>query len=146
VLDGVNVELASSSVRLGQLADEAVVVAYRNRSTHSGIERLGRQLAQVGVPVLGGVLLSRRTGLRGKLGGGEKRPRRSADTANHREDANAAGPLSRPDAAHPAEGSVSDGSPTGGPRIGQPTMVGTPPSGSASSGATSSRSASSRKN
>jgi len=69
VLDGVNVELPSSSVRLGQVADEAVVVAYRNRSTHAGLERLGRQLAQVGLPVLGGALLTRRTRLR--LRGGE---------------------------------------------------------------------------
>jgi capsular polysaccharide biosynthesis protein len=64
VLDGVNVELPSSSVRLGQVADEAVVVAYRNRSTHAALERLGRQLAQVGVPVLGGALLTRRKRLR----------------------------------------------------------------------------------
>jgi succinoglycan biosynthesis transport protein ExoP len=64
VLDGVNIELPSTSLRLGQLADEAVVVAYCNRSTHAGIERLGRQLAQVNTPVLGGILLTRRAGLR----------------------------------------------------------------------------------
>ncbi len=64
VLDGINVELPSSSVRLGRVADEAVVVAYRNRSTHAALARLGRQLAQVGVPVLGGALLTRRGGLR----------------------------------------------------------------------------------
>ncbi|HST46800.1 Wzz/FepE/Etk N-terminal domain-containing protein [Jatrophihabitans sp.] len=74
VLDGINVELPSSSVRLGQVADEAVVVAYRNRSTHAALERLGRQLAQVGVPVLGGALLTRRNRLRrrdGESGGGQ---------------------------------------------------------------------------
>ncbi|MBV9822065.1 MAG: hypothetical protein JO144_07435 [Actinobacteria bacterium] len=64
VLDGLNVELPSSSVRLGQVADEAIVVAYRNRSTHAELERLGRQLGQVGIPVLGGALLTRRAGLR----------------------------------------------------------------------------------
>ena len=69
VLDGMNVELQSTSLRLGQLADEAVVVAYRNRSTHAGIERLGRQLAQVNTTVLGGVLLTRRAGLRQRFRG-----------------------------------------------------------------------------
>ena len=64
VLDGINVELPSSSVRLGRVADEAVVVAYRNRSTHAALARLGRQLAQVGVPVLGGALLTHRGRLR----------------------------------------------------------------------------------
>jgi|GEM_PF-2767982 len=105
VLDGINVELPSSTVRLGRVADEAVVIAYRNRSTHAALARLGRQLSQVGVPVLGGALLTRRTRLRrrdGESGGGqhgagrtdqptgsyfESRPGRSAETdlpAEHR--------------------------------------------------------------
>jgi capsular polysaccharide biosynthesis protein len=67
VLDGVNMELPSTCLRLGQLADEAVVVAYRNRSTHAGIERLVRQLGQVNTDVLGGILLTRRRGLGGRF-------------------------------------------------------------------------------
>ncbi|MDQ1743287.1 MAG: hypothetical protein QOE23_1626 [Pseudonocardiales bacterium] len=141
VLDGMNVELASSSVRLGQLADEAVVVAYRNRSTHTAIERLGRQLAQVGVPVLGGVLLGRRGGLRGKLNrGGENPPRRAAAGPSHREatrSAQAAGPQTgnlpgtgTAQQDDPAFDAAGDSSSAGGPRIGQPTVVGSRPSGS----------------
>jgi capsular polysaccharide biosynthesis protein len=86
VLDGVNVELPSTAIRLGQIADQVVVVAYRNRSTHSEIERLARQLAQVGVTVVGGVLLSRRTGLHSRLHRHkDKGRRRSARGAGHRE-------------------------------------------------------------
>ena len=86
VLDGVNIELPSTSLRLGQLADEAVVVAYRNRSTHAGIERLARQLAQVNTAVLGGVLLTRRSGLGGRL-----RRRKSAAAARGPASASRAG-------------------------------------------------------
>jgi uncharacterized protein involved in exopolysaccharide biosynthesis/Mrp family chromosome partitioning ATPase len=75
VLDGVNIELPSTSLQLGQLADEAVVVAYKNRSTHSDVERLARQLAQVRATVLGGILLNRRSSVRLKL------RRRRADPA-----------------------------------------------------------------
>jgi capsular polysaccharide biosynthesis protein len=88
VLDGVNIELPSTSLRLGQIANEAIVVAYKNHSTHSDIERLARQLAQVSVTVLGGILLSRRSGLRGKLSRGRRdKPasRRSAGGAGHRD-------------------------------------------------------------
>jgi hypothetical protein len=63
VLDGINIELPSTSLRLGQLADEAVVVAYKNRTTHLGIQRVARHLAQVGTTVLGGILLSRKAGV-----------------------------------------------------------------------------------
>jgi hypothetical protein len=63
VLDGVNIELPSTSLRLGQLADEAVVVAYKNRTTHLGLQRVARHLAQVGTTVLGGILLSRKAGV-----------------------------------------------------------------------------------
>jgi succinoglycan biosynthesis transport protein ExoP len=88
VLDGVNIELPSTSLRLGQLADEAVVVAYKNRSTHSDIERLARHLAQVRATVLGGILLSRRSGVRLKLRGrpAEPAPRRSAARADRERD------------------------------------------------------------
>jgi capsular polysaccharide biosynthesis protein len=87
VLDGVNVELPSTSLRLGQIAEEAIVVAYKNFSTHAGIERLARQLAQVSVTVLGGLLLSRRARLRATLRrrGSNSAPRRSAGGAGHRE-------------------------------------------------------------
>jgi len=140
VLDGVNVELASSSVRLGQIADEAVVVAYRNRSTHTGIERLSRQLAQVGVPVLGGVLLSRRAGLRGKLSRGDGGSRRAATGASHRESTKGGQPVAEPrfgtdpetvDTPNAVPVATGDGDSvsTGGPRIGQPTVVGSRPAG-----------------
>ncbi|MEO6500937.1 MAG: hypothetical protein ABIQ09_03405, partial [Jatrophihabitantaceae bacterium] len=88
VLDGVNIELPSTSLRLGQIADEAVVVAYKGHSTHLEVERLARQLAQVSVTVLGGLLLSRRSGLSGKLRAGgraDRAPARSAGGAGHRE-------------------------------------------------------------
>ncbi|HEX8304634.1 MAG TPA: Wzz/FepE/Etk N-terminal domain-containing protein [Jatrophihabitans sp.] len=84
VLDGVNIELPSTSLRLAQLADEAVVVAYRNRSTHAGTERLARQLAQVNTTVLGGILLTRRSGLHSRFGlRGSAGARRAAPS--HRE-------------------------------------------------------------
>jgi hypothetical protein len=63
VLDGVNVELPSTSAQLAALTDEAVVVAYAGRTTHTEVERLIRQLAQVGTSVVGGVLLYRRNPL-----------------------------------------------------------------------------------
>lgn len=66
VLDGVNIELPSSSLRLGQLADEAVVVVHKNRTTNKDVSRLARHLAQVGNPVLGAVLLGKVSGLRGR--------------------------------------------------------------------------------
>jgi receptor protein-tyrosine kinase len=85
ILDGVNIELPSTSLRLGQVAEEAVVVAYRNHSTHAEIERLARQLAQVNTTVLGGVLLTRRSSLHARFGrpGTGTKTRRSA--ASHRE-------------------------------------------------------------
>ncbi len=87
VLDGVNIELPSTSLRLGQIADEAVVVAYRSHSTQSELERLARQLGQVSVTVLGGILLSRRSGLRGTLrrrGPADSTPAQPASGASHR--------------------------------------------------------------
>lgn len=85
VLDGVNIELPSTSLRLAQLADEAVVVAYRNRSTHAGIERLARQLAQVNTTVLGGILLTRRSGLRARFGRRRAAAAARRPAASHRE-------------------------------------------------------------
>jgi len=62
VLDGMNIELPSTSLRLGQIAHEAVVVAYKNRSRRSEIADLARHLEQVRATVLGGILFSRRSG------------------------------------------------------------------------------------
>jgi polysaccharide biosynthesis transport protein len=78
ILDGLNVELPSTSLQLGQLADEAVVVAYRNRSTHLEIEQLARHLAQVRATVLGGILLSRRSRVRLRRRRADPVARRSA--------------------------------------------------------------------
>ncbi|MDQ1722305.1 MAG: hypothetical protein QOI26_2039 [Pseudonocardiales bacterium] len=132
VLDGVNIELPSTSLRLGQLADEAVVVAYQNRSTHSEIERLARQLAQVSATVLGAVLLSRRSGLGARLRRrrADAAPRRPASGAGHR------------DSAKPGVAARVD------PRLAQTSGVTQPVSTSTSSAAArpgSSRSASARK-
>lgn len=63
VLDGMNIELPSTSLRLGQIAHEAVVVAYKNRSVRADIADLSRHLEQVRATVLGGILFSRRSGL-----------------------------------------------------------------------------------
>jgi Mrp family chromosome partitioning ATPase len=59
VLDGVNIELPSTSLRLGQLADEVVVLVYPNRTTHHGLEALAQHLAQVRSDISGAILLSR---------------------------------------------------------------------------------------
>jgi hypothetical protein len=59
VLDGVNIELPSTSLRLGQLADEVVVLVYPNRTTHHGLEALAQHLAQVRADISGAILLSR---------------------------------------------------------------------------------------
>jgi capsular polysaccharide biosynthesis protein len=104
VLDGVNIELPSTSLRLGQLADEAVVVAYRNRSTHAAIERLGRQLAQVNTPVLGGILLTRRSSLHAKFGRRRSGTGARRSAASHRDpqppqlDPNSVSPAPQPEA------------------------------------------------
>ncbi|MEO7261969.1 MAG: hypothetical protein ABI047_12055, partial [Jatrophihabitantaceae bacterium] len=99
-----NIELPSTSLRLGQIAEEAVVVAYRHASTHAEIERLARQLAQVSVTVLGGLLLSRRTGLRGQLrrGRNDGRSRRPATgSTGHREVARSQPRAEAPDFTKP---------------------------------------------
>lgn len=122
VLDGVNIELPSTSLRLGQIADEAVVVAYKGHSTHVEIERLARQLAQVSVTVLGGILLSRRSSL---LGGRRRRadraPQRPVGGASHRE---AAGAGPRP-AQAPEAASVptSSAAPSSSPASTNPASV-----------------------
>ena len=112
VLDGVNIELPSTSLRLGQLADEAVVVAYRNRSTHAGIERLARQLAQVNTTVLGGILLTRRSGLRTRLRGNRPDGASHRPTpTSHREPASPAGRLDKASQPEPAAHSAQAGEP-----------------------------------
>jgi succinoglycan biosynthesis transport protein ExoP len=68
VLDGINIDLPSTSLRLGQIAHEAVVVVYKNRSTRSDVADLARHLEQVRATVLGAILFSRRRG----VGGGRK--------------------------------------------------------------------------
>jgi capsular polysaccharide biosynthesis protein len=109
VLDGVNMELPSTSLRLGQLADEAVVVAYRNRSTHAGIERLARQLAQVNTDVLGGILLTRRSGLKSRFRRGK--PSRVPGASGGRTSALHSAPTAAsPSSALPAHGSAAHGS------------------------------------
>jgi capsular polysaccharide biosynthesis protein len=163
VLDGVNIELPSTSLRLGQIADEAVVVAYKNHSTHVEIERLARQLAQVSVTVLGGILLSRRSSL---LGGRRRRadraPRRPVGGASHREDAGAqtarveaapesanAPTSSSPASTNPASVTAEIPRPGGsGSTSAQPSEAGSWPGGGFGSEAPppgSSRSASARK-
>lgn len=64
VLDGVNIELPSSSLRLGQLADEVIVLVYANRTTHRDLEGLAQHLAQVRASISGAVLLARQPHLR----------------------------------------------------------------------------------
>lgn len=164
VLDGVNIELPSTSLRLGQIADEAVVVAYKGHSTHAEIERLARQLAQVSVTVLGGILLTRRSGLRGKLGrgGADRAAQRPTGGANHRESAHAqparvepqpakAHPVDAPTLDNPAVNPASDTASTINPASDTAVLapVTRPPSGGSGSEPTrpgSSRSASARKN
>jgi hypothetical protein len=68
VVDGINVELPSTSTQLAVLADAAVVVAYAGRTTHTEVERLIRQLAQGGTSVAAGVLVNRRNPLHTLLG------------------------------------------------------------------------------
>jgi Mrp family chromosome partitioning ATPase len=71
VLDGVNIELPSTTLRLGQLADEVVVLVYPNRTTHQGLEALAQHLAQVRADISGAILLSRQPWHR--RAGGSKR-------------------------------------------------------------------------
>ena len=75
VLDGVNIELPSTSLRLGQLADEVVVLVYPNRTTHHDLEALAQHLAQVRSDISGAILLSRQPWHRQPL---RRRNRRSA--------------------------------------------------------------------
>jgi capsular polysaccharide biosynthesis protein len=57
VIDGVNVELSSTSTRLAILTEEAVLVASAGRTTQTDVDRTVRQLAQVGATVVGAILL-----------------------------------------------------------------------------------------
>lgn len=159
VLDGVNIELPSTSLRLGQIADEAIVVAYKGHSTHAEIERLARQLAQVSVTVLGGILLTRRSGLRGKLGRRRRRrtdlaPQRPVGGASHREVTKSQPGRVESTAAQahelanaPTAGDAATDNPAAGGAVADPAAR--PRSGGSGSEPTrpgSSRSASARKN
>ena len=66
LIDGVNVDLASSSLALSQLTGSAVVLAVNRRTTHSELAASIRELAQVGTRPLGGVLYVRRGGFAGR--------------------------------------------------------------------------------
>lgn len=66
VLDGVNIELPSTSLRLAQLADEVVVLVYASRTTHLDLERLAQHLAQVRASISGAILLNRPRRLRSR--------------------------------------------------------------------------------
>ena len=60
LLDGVNLDLASSVLALGQLTPAAVVVAIDRRTKHAEIARTVGELAQIGTVPLGGILHVRR--------------------------------------------------------------------------------------
>ncbi|HEU5271160.1 MAG TPA: hypothetical protein VFU36_14635, partial [Jatrophihabitans sp.] len=64
VLDGVNIELPSTSLLIGQLADEVIVLVYANRTTHRDLEGLAQHLAQARASISGAILLSRTRRLR----------------------------------------------------------------------------------
>lgn len=152
VLDAVNIELPSTSLQLGQLADEAIVVAYKNRSTHSEIERLARHLAQVRATVLGGILLSRRSGLRGRLHRRRTDRMLRSSAADGRGQTDAAGPAApahtapgypRNSTAQPDSGNRPGSSPT------RPAAAATTASASAqpaTTGSGAAHTASTRKN
>ncbi len=145
VLDGMNIELASTSLRLGKIAHEAVVVAYKNRSTHSEIERLARQLTQVNVDLLGGILLSRPS-WRDKLPGRAHRaPRRPSGSVGRREVAKAQPGSPARMQAHPvqAPGKASAAPTSSAAGDSVPVFQDTPIAGS--SGSASSRPATARK-
>jgi capsular polysaccharide biosynthesis protein len=73
VLDGVNIELPSTSLRLGQLADEVVVLVYAGRTTHQDLQLLAQHLGQVRASISGAILLGRQPRL-----GRRQRPRIAA--------------------------------------------------------------------
>lgn len=105
VLDGVNIELPSTSLRLAQLADEVVVLVYASRTTHLDLERLAQHLAQVRASISGAILLSRPR-LR------HRRSRRAASLAT------ASDTLSESRAAERAEGRPSSPTPLRGGQAG----------------------------
>lgn len=94
VLDGVNIELPSTSLRLGQLADEVVVLVYANRTTHQDLQLLAQHLAQVRASISGAILLSRQRRL-----GRRSRPRAAAAQSAWAEAGQPNAPL-RPRADH----------------------------------------------
>lgn len=58
VLDCVNIAFTSALLRLGNIADEAVIMIQKNQTSSSELERVAHHLAQVGTTVLGSILLS----------------------------------------------------------------------------------------
>lgn len=58
VLDGVNIDFPSTLLRLGNLANEAIVVVNRNQTTSTELEQTAQHLAQVRTTVLGSLLLN----------------------------------------------------------------------------------------
>ncbi|QWZ08382.1 hypothetical protein KRR39_00395 [Nocardioides panacis] len=58
VLDCVNITFTSALLRLGNIADEAVIIIQRNQTSSTELERVAHHLAQVGTTVLGSILLS----------------------------------------------------------------------------------------
>jgi hypothetical protein len=58
VLDCVNITFTSALLRLGNIADEAVIIVQRNQTSSAELERVAHHLAQAGTEVLGSILLS----------------------------------------------------------------------------------------
>jgi capsular polysaccharide biosynthesis protein len=60
VIDAVNLQLSSSTLSLGRLADAALVLGEERTTRHADVRRAVRDLAQVGTTVVGAVLVRRR--------------------------------------------------------------------------------------
>ena len=60
VVDAVNLQLPSSTLTLGRLADAALVLGEERKSRHTDVRRAVRDLAQVGTPVVGATYVRRR--------------------------------------------------------------------------------------
>lgn len=95
VLDGVNIDFPSTLLRLGHLANEAVVVVQKNQTTSAEVERVAQQLAQARTTVLGSILLTYPSGLR-------RRTRSATPVQSSRPLAEQTGAVSRAGAADEA--------------------------------------------